>query len=104
MTTTVVHVRQPHDVYIGRGRPGYTESPFANPFIIGPHGLRAEVIARYEHWLRAKLYNNPELQAELEKLRGKRLGCWCKPQACHGDVLVELLHGPQRKTEQGGLF
>ena len=29
---------------------------------------------------------------DLESLRGKRLGCHCKPNlACHGDVLVELL-------------
>lgn len=28
--------------------------------------------------------------AALPELKG-RLGCWCKPEACHGDVLVELL-------------
>ena len=29
----------------------------------------------------------------LEPLRGKVLGCYCKPLACHGDVIVELLEG-----------
>ena len=24
-------------------------------------------------------------------LVGNTLGCWCKPRACHGDVLVELV-------------
>jgi hypothetical protein len=24
------------------------------------------------------------------ELKGKVLGCWCKPDACHGDVLAEL--------------
>jgi len=28
---------------------------------------------------------------EFRQLRGKTLGCWCKPEACHGDVLLELL-------------
>ena len=27
----------------------------------------------------------------LPELKGKSLGCWCKPEACHGDVLVRLL-------------
>ena len=26
-----------------------------------------------------------------QHLKGKKLGCWCKPECCHGDVLVELL-------------
>ncbi|MHB8407806.1 MAG: DUF4326 domain-containing protein [Acidiferrobacterales bacterium] len=29
----------------------------------------------------------------LGELRGKVLGCWCSPQACHGDVLEELANG-----------
>jgi len=28
-------------------------------------------------------------QIPLE-LKGKTLGCWCKPYQCHGDVLAEL--------------
>jgi len=28
--------------------------------------------------------------AALPELRGKVLGCWCAPKACHGDVLVSL--------------
>ena len=27
---------------------------------------------------------------ELAELKGKRLGCFCHPQPCHGDVLAEL--------------
>jgi hypothetical protein len=26
----------------------------------------------------------------LPDLKGKTLFCWCKPDACHGDVLAEL--------------
>ena len=27
----------------------------------------------------------------LDELEGKTLGCFCKPEKCHGDVLLELL-------------
>jgi len=30
--------------------------------------------------------------ASLHELKGKRLGCFCKPKLCHGDVLVELIN------------
>ena len=77
----VVHCkRKPCDVYIGR------PSQWGNPFVIGKEGTRAEVIAKYEAWLRTQ----PHLLAALPELRGKVLGCWCAPQACHGDVLVRL--------------
>jgi len=44
-------------------------------------------------WTRAyaRLADSPQLEAEFLKLKGKRLGCWCKPKGCHGDVIVELL-------------
>ena len=37
-------------------------------------------------------------------LRGKRLGCVCKPKACHGDVLVELIEGPDPEPAQRSLL
>lgn len=78
--TTVVHCkREPYDVYIGR--PGI----WGNPYEIGKDGTREEVIAKYE----AHLLSSPELMARLPELRGKVLGCWCAPQACHGDVLAK---------------
>jgi Domain of unknown function (DUF4326) len=77
--TRVVHCkREPYDVYIGR--PG----PWGNPYAIGRDGDRAGVIALYERHLLAR----PDLLARLPELRGRVLGCWCAPQACHGDVLA----------------
>lgn len=77
----VVHCkRSPHDVYIGR------PSKWGNPFVIGKDGDRAEVVRMYEAWVRSR----PELMAALPELKGKVLGCWCAPQACHGDVLARL--------------
>jgi len=79
----VVNLRKErYDVYIGRG------SKWGNPFIMGKDGNREEVIKKYKDYiLKSDLLNN------LEELRGKLLGCFCKPKACHGDVLIELLKG-----------
>ena len=82
----VVHCRRsPFDVYIGR------PSPWGNPFIIGRDGDRKQVIARYRQWV----LTQPQLLRMLPSLQGKILGCWCKPLACHGDVLVELANQPE---------
>jgi hypothetical protein len=87
-TPAVVHCkRSPYDAYIGR------PSKWGNPFSHLPNTLaqyrvanREEAIRSYEAWLKSQ----PELLAALPELRGKVLGCWCAPQACHGDVLLQL--------------
>jgi hypothetical protein len=60
-------------------------TPWGNPFVIGRDGDRATVIAAYcdQH-----LPSRPDLLARLGELRGKALGCWCAPLACHADVLI----------------
>jgi Domain of unknown function (DUF4326) len=77
-------------VYIGHrwtlGGWDLPESKWANPHKIGRDGTRAEVIAMYERWLRAR----PDLTAALPELRGRDLACWCAPEPCHGDVLLRL--------------
>jgi hypothetical protein len=80
--TRVVHCKKEHyDVYIGR------PSKWGNPFTIGEDGSRDEVISKYE----AYIMSCPDLLNALPELRGKILGCWCKPQACHGDILVRMI-------------
>ncbi len=79
--TRVVHCkRDRYDIYIGR------PSKWGNPFRVGVHGNRDQVIEKYKAWL----HTQPRLLAALPELRGKVLGCWCKPLACHGDVLAAL--------------
>src|SRR6185437_6301103 len=76
----VVHCkRERFDVYIGR------PSKWGNPFVIGRDGTREQVVAKYERWLL-----DSELREDVAELRGKVLGCWCAPKACHGDVLTRL--------------
>jgi hypothetical protein len=79
--TKVVHCkRSKFDVLIDR------RTQWGNPFEIGKDGTREEVIQKYEEWIKTK----PELLAQLPLLKDKILGCWCSPQACHGDVLARL--------------
>ncbi len=98
MTTIVVNVRTDpsYTVYIGRAVPRrrLTASKWANPFKIGPDGTREEVIAKY----RAYLLKRPDLLADIGSLQGQRLGCWCAPEACHGQVLAELA---EQSAKQG---
>ena len=82
----VVHCKkEPYDVYIGR------PSKWGNPFShkTGTKAqfkvdTREQAILAYEDWLGKQ----PDLLEALPELEGKILGCWCKPLACHGDVLA----------------
>jgi len=67
-------------VYVGR------PSKWGNPFVIGRDGSRDEVIAKYRAWI----VQQPALMAALPELRAKSLICWCSPNRCHADVLIEL--------------
>jgi hypothetical protein len=79
-TSVVDKRRDSFDVYIGRG------SKWGNPFIIGIHGSRQEVIELYRQYVE----EHENLMNSIPELCGKVLGCYCKPLACHGDVLAEM--------------
>lgn len=69
------HNTAPADaVYVGRG------SQWGNPYVIGKHGDRARVIELYEKFVLPHL--------DVSALKGKHLVCFCKPAACHGDLLL----------------
>lgn len=85
----VVHCQKSdYDIYIGRQNGNLPQSKWANPFVIGKDGNRAECIEKYRDWINSQ----PQLLADLHELEGKVLGCWCKPdKSCHGDILVEMI-------------
>lgn len=97
--TTVVNIRDHPDwqaeggVYIGRGFRGQKASMAANPFHIGRDGNREEVIVKYKSWFSMRIWGNPEFNETIEAMRGKMLVCWCAPEKCHGNVIVEYLEG-----------
>jgi hypothetical protein len=87
--TKVVHCKKEiHDIYIGR------PSKWGNPFShIKGKGIfvptREKAIEEYEKYITEGA--GIHLLKDLHELKGKILGCWCKPMACHGDVLVKLI-------------
>lgn len=85
--TRVVNVKyEKADIYIGRAKDG----PFnrlGNPFVIGKDGDRETVIAKHLSYVRKQ----PWILEELERMKGKTLGCFCFPLPCHGDNYVNLI-------------
>lgn len=72
--------------YIGRG------SYWGNPYSMHENGDdREEVIRKFKYDFDTNKMLNRE-KSEVFKLAGKRLGCFCKPEACHGDVLADFLN------------
>ena len=87
MLTRIVHLKkESYDVYIGR------PSKWGNPYSHKEGTLaefkvanRAEALEKFEKYL----LENETLFNSLIELQGKALGCWCKPNKCHGDILVK---------------
>ena len=82
--------KEDYDVYIGRG------SKWGCPFTVIKDrptlakeivGSKEEALAKYKEYV----LSSPELMDSLHELEGKVLGCFCKPEKCHGDVLLQLL-------------
>jgi hypothetical protein len=76
-----------YDVYIGRG------TLWGNPYQMGKEGTRDEVIAKFAYDFERRFLKLPEkFDENIEKLRGKTLGCHCKPAPCHGDIIANYLN------------
>lgn len=87
--TAVVNIyRDAYDAYIGREGKGQ-DGTFGNPF----HGPdRARNIADYKAYFYERLRKDHEFFVKVRQLRGKRLGCFCAPKRCHGDIIAEYLN------------
>lgn len=98
--TRVVDSREelvPLGGYIGRGYAGQVPSAvgeygwLGNPFRMGAGVSRSHSIRLFMHYFYARLDMDVLFRWEVGKLHGKTLGCFCKPKACHGDVIVAYL-------------
>lgn len=78
-------INSPNYVYIGRG------SKFGNPYPINSVQNRDHVLAKFQ-----QDFDDDCLvgfsKKDLLCLRGKILGCFCKPLACHGDILAKYVN------------
>lgn len=76
-----------YDVYIGRrghGEDGY----FGNPF---SQFSRVVAIEKFKVYFAKRIERDAEFRERVQALRGKRLGCFCAPLPCHGQVIVDYL-------------
>jgi hypothetical protein len=82
---SVVNIKkETYDVYIGR------PSIFGNPYTLDKFG-RTTCIELYKQYFLARVEVDPNFRKAVLDLRGKRLGCYCKPLACHGDIIEAWL-------------
>lgn len=79
--------------YIGRG------SYWGNPHSMFDNNSddlrddREEVIRKYKYdFDYDKFPNKKNYKQKVLELAGKRLGCFCKPYDCHGDVIADYLN------------
>jgi hypothetical protein len=93
-----VYIGRKNIVIIDKRRYPEKDSLFQNPFKVGKDGTLDEVLEKYEGYLKVKL-EDEEFREELLKLKGKRLGCWCKPERCHGDILLKYLNEELNKDD-----
>jgi hypothetical protein len=99
--TRVVHCKkEPFDIYVGRQDHG---CHFGNAFAHKKSKYEVVVVATVEEavlfckqWLEGTAWQHIEpirrrwILDNLHSLKGRTLGCFCKPGPCHGDVLAEL--------------
>jgi len=86
-------------------------SKWGNPFRVGVAGSRADCI----DWYRALLSGyiaivikgtTPDrliahrkfVAANIAKLKGKNLACWCHGSPCHADILLEIANRDEAKA------
>lgn len=106
MTTVVVNLRvEAFDVYIGRAGRGY-DGYFGNPIRPGAlcpeclsvHFNAGGTIPCFERYFLRRVETDEGFRRRLEQLRDQRLGCFCKPRPCHGDIIARYLDShPEEK-------
>jgi hypothetical protein len=94
MTLRIINLNSSKEteyVYIGRADPefGLQGSALGNPYTVEQFG-RAGAIKMYRRWLWEQIEAEDwRVLAALGELNEDSvLACWCKPEACHGDVVI----------------
>ena len=100
--TTVVNLhdapdfgQSPKDVYVGRlmrfgrftkAKLGEQGGYFGNPC------KGDEAVEDFATLFKKRIAEDAEYRKRIQALKGKTLGCWCKPNDCHADVIAAYLN------------
>jgi hypothetical protein len=106
-TVTVVnkYKHESNYIYIGRG------SVFGNPFPMNGENDRDECIEKFYYYFKKIMFSNSQNSASHDILKKSvldliervyngetiYLGCFCKPKACHGDVIKRYIDAAIKK-------
>jgi hypothetical protein len=104
ISTHVVNIRNDnYDVYCGRAGKGL-DGPFGNPYRLGqPHPetgdplIQGQAVELFERGMKFDTITAPyrkhfeKIWHRLPELQNKVLGCFCKPRACHCDILAGIV-------------
>ena len=103
-STQVINVKNDScEVYVGRRR--QDKLHFGNPFShVKAEGTihvksREKAVSDFALWITGEDFKDVEQERRewilnrLNYLYGKKLGCFCAPELCHGDVLKDLANG-----------
>lgn len=71
--------------YIGR------PSPWGNPFLALDYG-RGGAIRKFAEWWYAPAQKKLREMSLREIPTDCKLGCWCSPQSCHGDIIAGYIN------------
>jgi len=83
------------DEYIGRAdhgdrnmlnTPAKKRGWLGNPYTLENYS-REKSIEKFKEAFLDKIEHNERFRKAVLGLKGKTLGCWCKPKDCHGDVI-----------------
>ena len=94
MCTVVNKYKEEYDVYIGRG------SIWGNPFPVNENCSLDESLKKYKIHLSDMVKSGKITLQDLADLQGKRLGCFCKPKPCHGDIIKSSSDWAHNKLSQ----
>lgn len=83
-------LQDPNHIYIGRNMAFYVkganQSKWHNPYKLNRDKSNLEeCLTQYEDYIKSS-----PLYDQLDELKGMTLGCWCSPNPCHGNVLINL--------------
>jgi hypothetical protein len=101
MEIEIINIKNYEDTdYVYIGRP----SEYGNPYSSKESGLAENVGSKEEalNKFRDYIEDNPQvvdsLIKELKENKVTKLGCWCSPSKCHGEILVEEINKRKYKS------
>jgi len=72
---------------------------WGNPFILGTDGDRNRVCDLFRAYAAWRLTIQPDW---LAPLKDRDLACWCAPERCHAETLMELANQTHKASEAAG--